>query len=102
MIMFSITIAIAIVVIIVIINNRHHRRHHHQQHPRPHSHPSFTDLPLPVPQKKETFTYAKTILSLMCRYKHPEGKFLIIGGGQGWLGGAWSSEKLRSPLHLPD
>jgi len=30
---------------------------------------------------QETFTYAKTILSLMCRYKHPEGKFLIIGGG---------------------
>ena len=37
-------------------------------------------------QKKETFTYAKTILSLMCRYKHPEGKFLIIGGGQERLG----------------
>jgi len=34
-----------------------------------------------APNTEETFTYAKTILSLMCRYKHPEGKFLIIGGG---------------------
>eukprot|EP00439_Symbiodinium_sp_Y106_P023439 s1249_g2.t2 len=34
-----------------------------------------------APTTEETFTYAKTILSLMCRYKHPEGKFLIIGGG---------------------
>mmetsp|Transcript_58068 Transcript_58068/g.136079 ORF Transcript_58068/g.136079 Transcript_58068/m.136079 type:complete len:1085 (-) Transcript_58068:79-3333(-) len=34
-----------------------------------------------APSTEETFTYAKTILSLMCRYKHPEGKFLIIGGG---------------------
>jgi len=34
-----------------------------------------------APSTEETFTYAKTILSLMTRYKHPEGKFLIIGGG---------------------
>ncbi|CAK9075820.1 unnamed protein product [Durusdinium trenchii] len=34
-----------------------------------------------APSTEETFTYAKTILSLMCRYKHPDGKFLIIGGG---------------------
>lgn len=34
-----------------------------------------------APSTEETFTYAKTILSLMCRFKHPEGKFLIIGGG---------------------
>ena len=34
-----------------------------------------------APSTEETFLYAKTILSLMCRHKHPEGKFLIIGGG---------------------
>merc|ERR1719277_1960935 len=34
-----------------------------------------------APSTEETFTYAKTILSLMTRHKHPDGKFLIIGGG---------------------
>jgi len=34
-----------------------------------------------APTTEETFAYAKTILTMMCRYKHPEGKFLIIGGG---------------------
>jgi len=34
-----------------------------------------------APSTEETYTYAKTIISLMTRYKHPEGKFLIIGGG---------------------
>eukprot|EP00971_Amphidinium_carterae_P141376 2801326-Amphidinium_carterae.1 len=34
-----------------------------------------------APSTEETFNYAKTILGLMFRYKHPEGKFLIIGGG---------------------
>jgi len=34
-----------------------------------------------APTTEETFSYAKTILTMMCRYKHPDGKFLIIGGG---------------------
>jgi len=34
-----------------------------------------------APSTEETFVYAKTILSLMTRHKHPQGKFLIIGGG---------------------
>eukprot|EP00933_Yihiella_yeosuensis_P057700 TRINITY_DN576_c0_g1_i1.p1 TRINITY_DN576_c0_g1~~TRINITY_DN576_c0_g1_i1.p1 ORF type:complete len:1086 (-),score=273.12 TRINITY_DN576_c0_g1_i1:240-3497(-) len=34
-----------------------------------------------APSTQETFMYAKTILSLMLKYKHPDGKFLIIGGG---------------------
>jgi len=34
-----------------------------------------------APSTEETFQYAKTILSLMTRYRHPDGKFLIIGGG---------------------
>jgi ATP citrate (pro-S)-lyase len=34
-----------------------------------------------APSTEETYLYAKTILNLMLRYKHPEGKFLIIGGG---------------------
>jgi len=34
-----------------------------------------------APSTEETFAYAKTLLSLMLRQKHPEGKFLIIGGG---------------------
>jgi ATP citrate (pro-S)-lyase len=34
-----------------------------------------------APSTEETFVYAKTLLSLMLKYKHPEGKFLIIGGG---------------------
>jgi len=34
-----------------------------------------------APSTEETFVYAKTLLSLMMKYRHPEGKFLIIGGG---------------------
>jgi len=34
-----------------------------------------------APSTEETYLYAKTLLSMMCRHKHPEGKFLIIGGG---------------------
>jgi len=34
-----------------------------------------------APTTEETFLYAKTLLSLMLKYHHPEGKFLIIGGG---------------------
>jgi ATP citrate (pro-S)-lyase len=34
-----------------------------------------------APSAEETFVYAKTLLSLTMRYKHPEGKLLIIGGG---------------------
>jgi len=34
-----------------------------------------------APSTEETFTYAKTLLSLMTKHKHPDGKFLIIGGG---------------------
>merc|ERR1712127_415671 len=34
-----------------------------------------------APSTEETFVYAKTLLSLMMKYKHPDGKFLIIGGG---------------------
>jgi ATP citrate (pro-S)-lyase len=34
-----------------------------------------------APSTEETFVYAKTLFSLMLKYKHPEGKILIIGGG---------------------
>jgi len=34
-----------------------------------------------APSTEETFMYAKTLLSLMMKSKHPDGKFLIIGGG---------------------
>ncbi|KAI4454679.1 atp-citrate synthase [Holotrichia oblita] len=34
-----------------------------------------------APSEQQTYEYAKTILSLMCQEKHPEGKVLIIGGG---------------------
>jgi len=34
-----------------------------------------------APSTEETFVYAKTLLSLMLKYNHPDGKFLIIGGG---------------------
>mmetsp|Transcript_13146 Transcript_13146/g.29197 ORF Transcript_13146/g.29197 Transcript_13146/m.29197 type:complete len:1101 (-) Transcript_13146:408-3710(-) len=34
-----------------------------------------------APTTEECFEYAKTILGLMCKYKHPDGKVLIIGGG---------------------
>jgi ATP-citrate lyase beta-subunit len=33
------------------------------------------------PSTDETYEYAKTILDLMTREKHPDGKVLIIGGG---------------------
>ncbi|MHA1728548.1 MAG: ATP citrate lyase citrate-binding domain-containing protein [Promethearchaeota archaeon] len=33
------------------------------------------------PSLDETYEYAKTILDLMTREKHPDGKILIIGGG---------------------
>jgi len=29
----------------------------------------------------QTYEYAKTIIDLMCRHPHPDGKILIIGGG---------------------
>ncbi|GAB6025154.1 hypothetical protein CHUAL_010577 [Chamberlinius hualienensis] len=34
-----------------------------------------------APSEQQTYEYAKTILSLMTREKHPDGKILIIGGG---------------------
>lgn len=34
-----------------------------------------------APTLQETFDYARTIFSLMCRHKDPRGKILIIGGG---------------------
>jgi len=34
-----------------------------------------------APSEQQTYDYAKTILSLMTRKKHAEGKVLIIGGG---------------------
>jgi ATP citrate (pro-S)-lyase len=34
-----------------------------------------------APSEQQTYDYARTILSLMTREKHPEGKVLIIGGG---------------------
>ena len=29
----------------------------------------------------QTYQYAKTVIDLMCRHPHPDGKILIIGGG---------------------
>jgi ATP citrate (pro-S)-lyase len=34
-----------------------------------------------APSEGQTYEYAKTILSLMTKQKHPDGKVLIIGGG---------------------
>ncbi|KAJ1454823.1 citrate synthase-like protein [Pelagophyceae sp. CCMP2097] len=34
-----------------------------------------------APNDEQTFNYARTILGLMTRTKHPDGKVLIIGGG---------------------
>jgi len=34
-----------------------------------------------APSEQQTYDYAKTLLSLMTREEHPEGKILIIGGG---------------------
>lgn len=34
-----------------------------------------------APSEQQTYDYAKTILSLMCKETHPDGKILIIGGG---------------------
>lgn len=34
-----------------------------------------------APSTEETFAYAKTIMHLMCKYKHAEPKVLVIGGG---------------------
>ena len=34
-----------------------------------------------APSEQQTYDYARTILSLMTRQAHPEGKVLIIGGG---------------------
>ena len=33
-----------------------------------------------APSNEETFTYAKIMFILMTRHRHPDGKFLIIGG----------------------
>jgi len=34
-----------------------------------------------APSTEETYAYAVTLLKLMTRHKHPDGKILIIGGG---------------------
>lgn len=34
-----------------------------------------------APSEQQTYEYAKTILGLMTKEKHPQGKFLLIGGG---------------------
>lgn len=34
-----------------------------------------------APSEQQTYEYAKTILTLMTKEKHPDGKILIIGGG---------------------
>lgn len=34
-----------------------------------------------APSEQQTYDYARTILSMMTRYPHPDGKKLIIGGG---------------------
>lgn len=33
-----------------------------------------------APSEQQTYEYAKTLLSLMTKQKHPDGKVLIIGG----------------------
>ena len=33
------------------------------------------------PNEQQTYVYAKTIIDLMCRHPHDDGKVLIIGGG---------------------
>ena len=33
------------------------------------------------PNEQQTYAYAKTVLDLMCRHPHKDGKVLIIGGG---------------------
>ena len=33
------------------------------------------------PNETQTFEYAKTIIDLMCKHPHPDGKIFIIGGG---------------------
>ncbi len=34
-----------------------------------------------APSEQQTYEYAKTVLSLIVKEKHPDGKVLIIGGG---------------------
>jgi ATP citrate (pro-S)-lyase len=34
-----------------------------------------------APSEQQTYEYAKTVLSLIVKEKHPDGKILIIGGG---------------------
>lgn len=34
-----------------------------------------------APSEQQTYEYAKTVISLMTKEKHPDGKILIIGGG---------------------
>jgi len=34
-----------------------------------------------APNEIQTYEYAKTVIDLMCRHPHPDGKILIIGGG---------------------
>ena len=41
--------------------------------------PHFAYLDISPLNTGETDTHAKTIVSLMTRYKHPDGKFLIVG-----------------------
>merc|ERR1712223_172560 len=33
------------------------------------------------PNEEQTYGYARTVIDLMCKHQHPDGKVLIIGGG---------------------
>jgi len=33
------------------------------------------------PNEEQTYGYARTVIDLMCKHQHPDGKILIIGGG---------------------
>jgi len=33
------------------------------------------------PNEEQTYAYARTVIDLMCKHQHPDGKILIIGGG---------------------
>ena len=52
------------------------------------------------PNEQQTYVYAKTVLDLMCRHPHVDGKVLIIGGGIANFTNVADTFKVRSLIFI--
>ena len=52
------------------------------------------------PNEQQTYVYAKTVLDLICRHPHVDGKVLIIGGGIANFTNVADTFKVRSLIFI--